>query len=103
MKELIICLLISLILCTTDDVLLKSTIYPEGCETFLDEVGCTKCKNGYVLKDRECLETKGCSDSKENVGCTSCKIGYYLMKNECLIKPDSCSNTEDNVGCTSCK
>ena len=83
-------------------LILNSTIMPEGCIKYKDEIGCTKCDKNYILKNNKCFNTEGCL-FKNDDGCTSCRMGYYMKDNLCHKKDEDCLIAEDNVGCVKCK
>jgi len=74
---------------TLFSMIFSSTIYPEGCTEYRDEIGCTKCDKNYILKNNECFKTEGCL-SKNDYECTSCSYGYYLFENLCYKKEENC-------------
>ena len=95
-------LICALIFIASISLIISSTIMPEGCTKYKDEIGCTKCDKNYILRNNECFKAEGCF-FKNDDGCTSCKMGYYLKDKLCYKEDKNCLSSKDNVGCVSCR
>ena len=80
---------------------------PDNCSECNQADGCTRCENGFFLKDKNCNFCPfQCSKCKSYAECLSCKNpSHYLMPDNLRCKTDCDSNQvklEDPKRCSSC-
>ncbi|ELP92345.1 protein serine/threonine kinase, putative [Entamoeba invadens IP1] len=65
---------------------------------------CSKCFDGYYIKDSKCLECGGnCSQCNLNV-CLECVTGFYFQLGNCVTCPNTCSLcSTTSAECTQCQ
>lgn len=86
----------------------------DHCDECSSKTTCTKCSNGYFLKNNQCnTQIYTCEDAQKSTcelcnvdnNCLQCKSGYYLPAGTqyCLPCSSKCTSCKDSHTCEVCE